>query len=112
LAARFTERHEVFLHRTALAGSVTNACSPRNQIPRSPAVHPRSTVFASFPEVPAAVCRRIIIGQACYAFGALLCFFSTYLSMLFIVSVQLFYILSPWLPARSSENSFSPLKKS
>jgi uncharacterized membrane protein len=64
------------------------------------------------PEVPAAVCRRIVIGQACYAFGALLCFFSTYLSMLFIVSVQLFYILSPWLPTRSSENTSSPLKNS
>jgi uncharacterized membrane protein len=54
------------------------------------------------PEVPAAVCRRILIGQAWYAFGALLCFFSTYLSMLFIVSVQLFYILSPWLRPRST----------
>ena len=33
------------------------------------------------PQGPAAVCRRIIIGQAWYAFGAVLCFFSTYLSM-------------------------------
>jgi TMEM175 potassium channel family protein len=56
-------------------------------------------------EVPAAVCRRIIIGQAWYAFGALLCFFSTYLSMLVIISVQLFYILSPWLRLRHTESA-------
>ena len=60
------------------------------------------------PEVPAAVCRRIIIGQAWYAFGALLCFFSTYLSMLVIVSVQSFYILSPWLRPRFAENAPTP----
>ncbi len=57
------------------------------------------------PEVPAAVCRRIVIGQAWYALGALLCFFSTYLSMLVIISVQLFYISSPWLRARPTENT-------
>ncbi len=60
------------------------------------------------PEVPAAVCRRIIIGQAWYAFGALFCFFSTYLSMLVIISVQLFYILSPWLHRRSTIGATAP----
>jgi len=60
------------------------------------------------PEVPAAVCRRIIIGQFWYAFGALLCFFSTYLSMLVIISVQLFYILSPWLRLRSTSDARTP----
>jgi hypothetical protein len=60
------------------------------------------------PEVPAAVCRRIIIGQSWYAFGAVLCFFSTYLSMLVIIAVQLFYILSPWLRLRSTENAAAP----
>ncbi len=60
------------------------------------------------PEVPAAVCRRIMYGQAWYAFGALLCFFSTYLSMLVIIFVQLFYILSPWLRARSDADTLTP----
>jgi TMEM175 potassium channel family protein len=60
------------------------------------------------PEVPAAVCRRIIIGQAWYAFGAVLCSFSTYLSMLVIVSVQLFYILSPWLRLPHTEDAPTP----
>jgi TMEM175 potassium channel family protein len=59
-------------------------------------------------EVPAAVCRRIIIGQSWYAFGALLCFFSTYLSMLVIIAVQLFYILSPWLRLRHTEDAPTP----
>ena len=48
-------------------------------------------------EVTAAICRRISIGQSCYAFGALLCYFSSYLSIAVIISVQLFYIISPWL---------------
>ena len=60
------------------------------------------------PEVPAAVCRRIIIGQSWYAFGAVLCFFSTYLSMLVIISVQLFYILSPWLRLPNTEDAPTP----
>jgi len=64
------------------------------------------------PEVTAAVCRRILIGQAWYAFGALLCFFSTYLSMFVIISVQLFYILSPWLRARSTVNATTPPENS
>ncbi len=51
------------------------------------------------PDVPAAVCRRITIGQFFYALGALLCFFSTYLSIAAIILVQLYYILSPWLPS-------------
>jgi uncharacterized membrane protein len=43
----------------------------------------------------AAICHRIIIGQGLYAFGALLCIFSTYLSIGIIISVQLYYVLSP-----------------
>ncbi len=61
------------------------------------------------PEVPAAVCRRIIIGQSWYAFGAVLCFFSTYLSMLVIIAVQLFYILSPWLGLPNTEDAPTPI---
>ena len=45
------------------------------------------------PEVPTAICRRIVIGQSFYAFGALLCFFNTFWSIAFIVLVQLSYAL-------------------
>ena len=46
-------------------------------------------------EVPAAICRRILIGQSLYAFGALLCLWNTRASIAFIVLVQLFYAISP-----------------
>jgi uncharacterized membrane protein len=51
-------------------------------------------------EVPMAIKRRIIIGQALYAFGALLCVFSTYWSIAFIVLVQLNYAIAPRFPWR------------
>jgi uncharacterized membrane protein len=47
------------------------------------------------PEVPAAICRRIVIAQSFYAFGALLCIFNTYWSIGFIVLVQLYYAVAP-----------------
>ena len=52
------------------------------------------------PDVPAAICRRILIAQALYAFGASLCVFNTYWSIGFIVLVQLNYAVAPrirWL---------------
>jgi uncharacterized membrane protein len=53
-------------------------------------------------EQQVAVCHRILYGQALYAFGAALCIFSTYLSIGFIVLVQLNYVLAPaqwrWRP--------------
>ncbi len=51
-------------------------------------------------EVPAAICRRILIGQALYAFGALLCVFNTYWSIAFIVLVQLNYAIAPRIGKR------------
>ena len=39
--------------------------------------------------------RRIVIGQALYAFGALLCVFNTYWSIVFIVLVQINYAIAP-----------------
>lgn len=39
--------------------------------------------------------RRIVIAQALYAFGALLCIFNTYVSIAFIVLVQLNYVIAP-----------------
>lgn len=46
-------------------------------------------------EAQAAICHRIIIGQSLYAFGALLCVISTYLSIGFIILVQLNYAIAP-----------------
>ena len=53
------------------------------------------------PEVPVAIKRRIFIGQGLYAFGALLCVFSTYWSIAFIVLVQLNYAIAPRIPGRT-----------
>ena len=46
-------------------------------------------------DVPAAICRRIMIAQALYAAGALLCVISTYWSIAFILLVQLNYAVAP-----------------
>src|ERR1700730_2914744 len=39
--------------------------------------------------------RRIIIAQSLYAFGALLCIINTYVGIVFIVLVQLNYVIAP-----------------
>jgi len=46
-------------------------------------------------DVPAAICRRIVIGQALYAVGALLCIINTRWSIAFILLVQLNYAVAP-----------------
>ncbi|GAC1627093.1 MAG: TMEM175 family protein [Ktedonobacteraceae bacterium] len=46
-------------------------------------------------EVRSAVERRIVIAQILYAFGALLCLINTYVSIAFIVLVQLNYAIAP-----------------
>jgi uncharacterized membrane protein len=46
-------------------------------------------------EVQGAICRRILIAQGLYAFGALLCVASNYLSIGFIALVQLNYAIAP-----------------
>lgn len=51
-------------------------------------------------EVPAAICRRIVIAQSLYAIGAMLCIFGTLWSIAFIVLVQLNYAVAPRLPHR------------
>jgi TMEM175 potassium channel family protein len=51
-------------------------------------------------EVIAAICRRIVIAQSLYAFGALLCVFNTYWSIAFIVLVQLNYAIAPRIRRR------------
>ncbi|MFM9984539.1 MAG: TMEM175 family protein [Flavobacteriales bacterium] len=45
----------------------------------------------SLQEATRAIKRRIIIAQSLYALGALMCFVNTYLSLFFIVAVQLNY---------------------
>jgi uncharacterized membrane protein len=49
-------------------------------------------------EICAATERRIIIYQSLYAFGALLCIFSTYTSIVFIVLLQLNSVFAPKIP--------------
>lgn len=46
-------------------------------------------------EMRAAVERRIVVAQALYALGALLCLVSTYVSIAVIVLVQLNYVIAP-----------------
>lgn len=46
-------------------------------------------------ELTNALLRRIIIAQALYAFGALLCVLNTYLSIGVIFLVQLNYVIAP-----------------
>jgi uncharacterized membrane protein len=52
------------------------------------------------PAVAKAIKRRIAIAQALYAFGVLLCLINTYVSIGFIVLVQLNYAIAPRLPGR------------
>jgi uncharacterized membrane protein len=52
------------------------------------------------PEISSAIKRRILIAQALYAFGALLCVINTYWSIGFIVLVELNYALAPRIPGR------------
>jgi uncharacterized membrane protein len=47
------------------------------------------------PDIDGAIYRRIIVAQVLYAVGALLCVFSTYWSIGFIVLLQLNYALAP-----------------
>ena len=46
----------------------------------------------------AALKRRILVAQALYAFGALLCVINTYWSIGFIVLVQLNFAIAPRIP--------------
>jgi uncharacterized membrane protein len=46
-------------------------------------------------DVMAAICRRILIAQALYAFAASLCFVDTRISIVLIVLLQLNYVIAP-----------------
>jgi uncharacterized membrane protein len=54
------------------------------------------------PEVPSAICRRIVVGQLLYAFGASLCVFNSYWSIAFIVLVQMYFAIAPRLGGREA----------
>lgn len=58
-------------------------------------------------EVNTAIQRRILAGQGLYAFGAALCLWNTYLSIAFIVLVQLNYAIAPRLPRPAPEGASS-----
>ena len=55
------------------------------------------------PQVSDAIKRRILIAQALYALGALLCVFNTYWSIAFIVVVEANYAVAPRWPWRRRE---------
>jgi uncharacterized membrane protein len=46
-------------------------------------------------EIRGAICRRVVIAQSLYAFGAALCVINTYVSIAAIVLVQLNYAIAP-----------------
>ena len=46
-------------------------------------------------ETQAAICRRIVIAQSVYAFGAALCLISTYASIVVFLLMQLNYVFAP-----------------
>jgi uncharacterized membrane protein len=52
------------------------------------------------PELQAVICRRIVHAQSWYAAGAALCAVSSWLSIAWIVCVQLTYVISPRFSAR------------
>lgn len=51
-------------------------------------------------EVHGAICRRILMAQGLYAFGALLCVWNNYASIAFIVLIQLNYAIAPRIGKR------------
>jgi uncharacterized membrane protein len=58
------------------------------------------------PEVPAAVCQRIIVAQTFYAFGTLLCLvLNTHWSIGFIIAVQIYYVVAPRFSLKSTDET-------
>lgn len=57
------------------------------------------------PDVPKGIKSRIIGAQSLYAVGALLCIFSTYWSIAFIVLVQLNYAIAPRFTQRTTRQT-------
>jgi hypothetical protein len=61
------------------------------------------------PDLPApistAIKKRILVAQALYAFGALLCTVNTCVRIGFIVLVQLNYAIAPRLPGRAQRST-------
>jgi len=47
------------------------------------------------------VCHRVLVAQALYAFGAILCLVNTFVSIMFIIIVQLNFVLAPSFRSRA-----------
>ena len=61
--------------------------------------------------VDKAIRKRIVVAQSLYAFGALLCFINNYLSIIFIILVQLNYALAPFFQRKKGETKkVSPMQ--
>jgi uncharacterized membrane protein len=57
--------------------------------------------------IRAAIYRRIVVAQTFYAAGALLCMINTYVSIAFIVCVQLYYAFGLRLPVGKVDETFA-----
>jgi uncharacterized membrane protein len=56
------------------------------------------------PDIHRAIRRRVLIAQSLYAFGALLCIINSYVSIAFIVLVQLNFAIAPSITQRRRRN--------
>jgi uncharacterized membrane protein len=88
---------EFITYRTALVLYWLNILLPGAMLYRSwiHATHHDLIKEDTAPEIRDAICRRILIAQSLYVFGAALCVVSNYLSIGVIVMVQLNYAIAP-----------------
>ena len=82
----FGDVFTLYLRRNVLASQRLFAALLREDLP---------------PGASHAIKRRIVVAQALYALGALLCVVSTYASIAFIVAVQLNFAIAPRIPVLS-----------
>jgi hypothetical protein len=84
----------------ATSSSLAPCFTPAGVTPPAPASS-RTTSLPKCPLLSVAALSSVSLGMPS---GAVLCVFSTYLSVLIIIFVQWFYILSPLLPVPHTEN--------
>jgi hypothetical protein len=90
---------------TGATGSSLAPCfTPAGVTPPAPASS-RTTSLPNCPLLSVAALSSVSLGMPS---GAVLCVFSTCLSVLTIIFVQWFYILSPWLRLPHTENASTP----
>jgi hypothetical protein len=88
----------------ATSSSLAPCFTPAGVTPPAPASS-RTTSLPKCPLLSVAALSSISLGMPS---GAVLCVFSTYLSVRIIIFVQWFYILSPWLRLPPTENPSTP----